>query len=158
MFQQYKHILIAIDGSKESDTAFKKAVNVAKRNEATLTITHIIDTRAFQTVSSFNDGILVEQATQTAKDTLEKYESKAKKEGCSNTKTIIEYGSPKFIIGKQLPKEENIDLILLGATGLNSIERFFIGSVSEYVIRHAPCDVLIIRTDMDNNSKILELE
>ena len=39
---------------------------------------------------------------------------------------------------------------MLGATGLNAVERLFIGSVSEYVIRHAPCDVLIVRTDLDN--------
>ena len=39
---------------------------------------------------------------------------------------------------------------MLGATGLNAVERLFIGSVSEYVIRHAICDVLIVRTDLDN--------
>ncbi|MDR0690573.1 MAG: universal stress protein [Streptococcaceae bacterium] len=146
MLQEYKHILVAVDGSKEAEKAFNKAINNSKRNQAKLTIAHIIDTRAFQTVSSF-DGILAEQATKIAEDTLKKHEEKAKKEGCKDVKTIIEYGSPKLIIAKQIPSEENIDLIMLGATGLNAVERLFIGSVSEYVIRHAQCDILIVRTD-----------
>ena len=39
---------------------------------------------------------------------------------------------------------------MLGATGLNAVERLFIGSVSESVIRNASCDVLVVRTDLDN--------
>ena len=39
---------------------------------------------------------------------------------------------------------------MLGATGLNAVERLFIGSVSEYVIRNATCDVLVVRTDLEN--------
>ena len=54
------------------------------------------------------------------------------------------------MIAKELPESEKVDLIMLGATGLNAVERLFIGSVSEYVIRHAICDVLIVRTDLDN--------
>ena len=42
---------------------------------------------------------------------------------------VLAYGSPKNIIAKELPKEYNIDLIMLGATGLNAVERLFIGSV-----------------------------
>jgi nucleotide-binding universal stress UspA family protein len=39
---------------------------------------------------------------------------------------------------------------MLGATGLNAMERILIGSVSSYVARHAECDVLIVRTDLNN--------
>ncbi|MGO3608506.1 MAG: universal stress protein, partial [Enterococcus sp.] len=54
------------------------------------------------------------------------------------------------MIANQIPENNDIDLIMLGATGLNAVERLFIGSVSEYVIRNAACDVLIVRTDLDN--------
>lgn len=63
---------------------------------------------------------------------------------------MIEYGSPKHIIAKEIPEEKEVDLILLGATGLNAVERLFIGSVSEYVIRNATCDVLVVRTNLEN--------
>lgn len=149
MLQQYKKIMAAVDGSEEAELAFKKAVNVAKRNEAELVLAHVIDTRAFQTVSSF-DGMLAEQATEMAKQTLKDYKADAQKHGVDRVTTVIEYGSPKPIIAKQIPEEHGIELIMLGATGLNAVERLFIGSVSEYVIRNAACDVLVVRTDLDN--------
>ncbi|HHQ0107144.1 TPA: universal stress protein, partial [Listeria monocytogenes] len=40
------------------------------------------------------------------------------------------------------------DLIMCGATGLNAVERLLIGSVSEYIIRHSPCDVLVVRNEV----------
>lgn len=40
MLQQYQHILVAIDGSYEAELAFKKAVAVAKRNQAELILIH----------------------------------------------------------------------------------------------------------------------
>lgn len=39
---QYKHIQVAVDGSKEADLAFKKAVTVAKHMNASLEILHVI--------------------------------------------------------------------------------------------------------------------
>ncbi|GCF93247.1 universal stress protein [Enterococcus florum] len=149
MEQQYKKIMVAVDGSSEAELAFKKAVNVAKRNDAELLLAHVIDTRAFQTVSSF-DNVLAEQATEMAKQTLADYENYAKESGCAHVSKVIEYGAPKMMIAMQIPEENKIDLIMLGATGLNAVERLFIGSVSEYVIRNASCDVLIVRTDLDN--------
>ena len=56
MLKQYQRIQVAVDGSKEADVAFSKAVEVAKRNGATLEILHVVDTRAFQDVSSFEDN------------------------------------------------------------------------------------------------------
>ena len=36
---------------------------------------------------------------------------------------------------------------MCGATGLNAVERFLIGSVSEHITRHARCDVLVVRSE-----------
>ncbi|WP_159722614.1 universal stress protein [Enterococcus sp. CSURQ0835] len=149
MEQQYQTIMVAVDGSSEAELAFKKAANVAKRNEAELILAHVIDTRAFQTVSSF-DNTLAEQATDMAKQTLADYEKYAQGIGCKKITKVIEYGAPKSVIANQIPEKHHVDLIMLGATGLNAVERLFIGSVSEYVIRNAGCDVLIVRTDLDN--------
>ena len=127
MLQQYQKIMIAIDGSDEADLAFKKAVNVAKRNDAELLLAHVVDTRSFQSVSSF-DGALAEEAMSMAKETLDTYQQQAVDMGQTKVSSVLAYGSPKNIIAKELPKEYNIDLIMLGATGLNAVERLFIGS------------------------------
>ena len=50
------------------------------------------------------------------------------------------------MISRDLLKRLNADLIICGATGLNAVERFLIGSVSENIVRSAKCDVLVIRT------------
>ncbi|SEK32401.1 Nucleotide-binding universal stress protein, UspA family [Carnobacterium iners] len=152
MLQQYNRILVAIDGSKEAELAFKKGVQVAVRNNSSLILAHIIDTRAFQSISTF-DGSMAEKANEQATTTLEEYVRYAKNHRVTDISYSIEYGSPKVLIAKQIPEDKEIDLILLGATGLNAVERIFIGSVSEYVIRHAACDVLIVRTDLDNVAK-----
>lgn len=149
MLQQYQHILVAVDGSYEAELAFKKAVSVAKRNNAELYLIHIVDTRAFQNVSSF-DSAMVEQVTATAKTTMEGYVKAAKENGLDNVSYSIEYGAPKTIIARDIPKQRGIDLIMIGATGLNAVERLLIGSVTEYVTREARCDVLVVRTDLDN--------
>lgn len=151
MLQSYKSILVPIDGSYESELAFKKAINVAKRNgeETALHLVHVVDTRAFQNISSF-DTTMVEQVTETAKKTLEGYVDEAKKAGVNNVDFSVEYGAPKIIIAKDIPDEKKIDLIMIGATGLNAVERILIGSVTEYVTRTAQCDVLVVRTDLEN--------
>ncbi|MFB2757844.1 universal stress protein, partial [Streptococcus pneumoniae] len=51
MAHRYQNIMVAIDGSKEADLAFVKGVQSALRNDANLTIVHVIDTRARQRVS-----------------------------------------------------------------------------------------------------------
>ena len=43
----YKNILIAVDGSHEAELAFNKAVDVAKRNDAKLTVVNVIDSRTY---------------------------------------------------------------------------------------------------------------
>ncbi|KRN29331.1 universal stress protein UspA family protein [Lactobacillus selangorensis] len=149
MLQQYHRILVAIDGSYEAELAFRKAVEVAKRNHGELYLIHVVDTRAFQNVSSF-DSAMVEQVTETAKQTMEQYVETAKKLGLENVEYSIEYGAPKVIIAHDMPEQHDIDLIMIGATGLNAVERLLIGSVTEFVTRNAICDVLVVRTDLNN--------
>lgn len=144
MLKQYSHIQIAVDGSKEADLAFSKAVAIAKRNNANLEILHVIDTRSFQNVSSF-DSAMGEQVSADAKKKLEEYYDRAVKAGIKNVHYSIEFGSPKTIIAHEFPQKHQTDLIVLGATGLNAVERLLIGSVTEYVTRTADCDVIVIR-------------
>ena len=54
-------------------------------------------------------------------------------------------GNPKEMIAKTLVEEWNCDLIVMGATGKGTIAKLVVGSVTNHVIKHAPCDVLIVR-------------
>lgn len=53
----------------------------------------------------------------------------------------------KLLFQKKLASELHADLIMCGTSGLNAVERFIVGSVSEAIVRHAPCDVLVVRTE-----------
>lgn len=144
MTQTYNRIMIAIDGSEPADKAFNKAINLAKKNNAELFIVHILDTRVFQYFTSVDETMLNE-TSEAAEETLIDYARRAKEAELSHVTPIIQHGLPKTLIASEIPTEYDIDLIILGATGLNAVERLLVGSVSEYVVRHALCDVLIVR-------------
>lgn len=144
----YKNILVAVDGSQEAEWAFKKAIEIAKRNDAKLLLAHIIDTRTFATVEAY-DRTIAERADRFATELMEKYKSEAEEAGIASVKYEVGYGSPKIVVPKEIAKKNNVDLIICGATGLNAVERFLIGSVSEHITRYAPCDVLVVRTEKE---------
>ncbi len=144
MNNNYQKIVIAVDGSKASEKAFKKAVEIAKANNASLILSHIVDTRTFATAEAY-DKSLSERAEKYARDLMNEYVANAKDAGVENVELVIKYGSPKVAIAKEIAPENDADLIIVGATGLNAVERFLIGSVSESVARYAKCDVLIVR-------------
>ncbi len=140
----YHNVLVAVDGSKEAERAFETAIDVSLRNDAKLIIAHVIDTRTFATVEAY-DRTITERAESYAKELLDEYVKTAQDRGVQEVEVAIEYGSPKVTIAKKLAPNHNADLIICGATGLNAVERFFIGSVSESITRYAKCDVLIVR-------------
>ncbi|WP_170237373.1 universal stress protein [Streptococcus hyovaginalis] len=144
MSYQYEKILVAIDGSAESELAFEKAVNVAKRNDAALLLTHVIDTRALQSVATF-DATVYEKLEREAHDVLNELKEKARAAGIEKVTQIVEFGNPKSLLAIDIPDREGADLIMLGATGLNAFERLLVGSSSEYILRNAKIDILVVR-------------
>lgn len=141
---KYNNILVAIDGSDASEKAFQKAVEMTKQNDAQIILTHVVDSRTFATAEAY-DRTLAERAEEYATETLDRFVDEAKKAGIENVKRVIEYGSPKVKIAKDIAQDNDVDLIVCGATGLNAVERFLIGSVSENIVRQSKCDVLVVR-------------
>jgi nucleotide-binding universal stress UspA family protein len=148
MVLKYQNILVAIDGSIEAERAFKKAIEISIRNNAKILLVHVIDTRSFAAIEVV-DRIIIERTDQYAEELLQKYQKQALDAGVTQVQYQVHYGSPKIKIPKDIAKKQNIDLILCGATGMNAFERFLIGSVSEHIIRYAPCDVLVIRSEKE---------
>jgi nucleotide-binding universal stress UspA family protein len=150
---EYNTILVAIDGSKEAEWAFNKALEIAKRNNAKLFLAHVIDPRTYAyagvEVEPFERNI-AERGEQIASKMLGIYKEKAFNAGLKNIDCIIKFGSPKIKIPKDIAREINCDLIICGATGLNAVERLMMGSVSEHITRYASCDVLIVREDAED--------
>ncbi|MCI5775525.1 MAG: universal stress protein [Aerococcus sp.] len=133
----YTHIMAPVDGSAEAERAFKKAVTLASKKRAKLLIIYINDSDAPSAQLSSS-----QQMTQL----LNNYASYAHKHEVTSVETRVILGEPKQQIAKILPSNYAIDLIVIGATGRNVFDRLMLGSVTEYVVRTAPCDVLVVRT------------
>lgn len=144
MEQKYSRILVGMDGSVESLKAFDEAVRVAKRNDAELILANVIEKRSFLAVNTY-DTIAEEQHENGTKLLLQQFAKEALDEGLTNVRTLLEYGSPKVAMATKIPKQENVDLIVIGATGISYIERVVVGSVASYIVNHATCNTLIVR-------------
>ncbi len=135
-----------MDGLGRTEWALKKAIYLAKLSDATLVLTHIVDTRNFPTVEAY-DMTIRDHSETFANELLDRYKTEAIASGITKVQTEVAYGSPKVQIPRDLAKKHSIDLIVCGATGLNAVERFLIGSVSEGIVRHSNCDVMVVRTN-----------
>ena len=61
-----------------------------------------------------------------------------------SVRTAMEEGDARFVIVDHAVQWK-ADLIMLGSHGKTDLERLLLGSVSEYVLRHAHCSVMIVR-------------
>lgn len=102
----YNNIVVAVDGSKEAEYAFKKAIAVANRNKSTLNLVNIIDTRSFAAIEAY-DRSIQERAQEFAEELLEGYKKEAEAAGVKNVNVLIEYGSPKTIITREVSKSRS---------------------------------------------------
>ncbi len=145
----YQHILIASGGAEHSRKAEKRAVDLAKLCKANLTLVSVA--RASIPVSSYGVGLDVGMPVMPS-NSFE--EQKAKQEYIlkESVKRLKQHGyNPETLLlsgnaGEQIveaAKDKACDLIVVGSRQLSLIGTITQGSVSDYVMRHAPCDVLI---------------
>lgn len=142
-------ILVPIDGSEYAFKALDYAITFAKKFSSEIYIVHIVQTVAAIaygtdiTVPSFMVD-LKNHLEENGKRILSTAEVKTKKAGVKAV-TMLLYGSPAEEI-VNFAEEKGVGLIVVGDRGLGSVARFFLGSVSNKVSRHAPCPVLIVKT------------
>ena len=151
MDQEYQNILVPVDGSQESEFALHRAIAIAKRNGAHIDILNVIDTRAMAyNFDGMSDGSIAYQLVDKSKQYLDELLKNAKdKDGFDNLDIHIRLGNPKTIISFDFPRDHHNDMIIIGASGLSRMQRAVMGSVTSYVKRNAPVDVLVVRTDVD---------
>lgn len=150
MTLKYSHILVAVDGSKQSDWAYRKSVGIALRNHAVLNLVNIVDNRSFGMVEAY-DRQSAKRAHMVARELLEKYKKEAESAGVETVNVHLEYGVPKQMIPREIAERSGADLIVCGATGLTGAERIIMGSISQSIVRYAKCDVLVVRTEEEAN-------
>ncbi|NOZ73598.1 MAG: universal stress protein [Chloroflexi bacterium] len=139
MFQK---ILIAVDASQAAQEAVKCGQELAKLTGAQVILVH-----AHPKVPEYlgEPGLseTIARHVEKAEEILEPAAEALKSEGINVDLEILE-GPPADAI-LRVAEVQNVDLIIMGARGLGTVASLLLGSVSQKVMAHATCPVMIVR-------------
>lgn len=156
-------ILVPLDGSEHSLKALEYAIALASKFSSVIHVIHIVHIVQAIAVMTYDTAFMMRDIYTRASDMtgpsfiidlknhlnengrriLATTDVKTKEAGIKAVTTLL-YGSPAEEI-ISFAEKEDVDLIVIGDRGLGSLTRFFLGSVSNKVSRHAPCPVLIVK-------------
>ena len=144
----YKHILLAVDFTEHGENVAKKAKELAKDNQAQLSIVHVVDNlpivdASYESIIPLDAG-LTEQLIDMATQRLKKI---ANKLAIAEDKQWLEIGSATLEIVR-IAEENDVDLIVVGSHGRHGLA-LLLGSTANGVLHHAKCDVLAVRLKND---------
>ena len=139
----YQKILIAVDNSAYSMNAAKKGFELAHQLNAIIGLIYVID-RNKESVS-VEGGITLEQSQTVLLQQAEENISQLIKmyDGVEEVMRFTPEGYPKKEV-INTAKEWRADLIVMGTHGRTGLTHLLIGSVAEYVIKHAGIPVMVI--------------
>ncbi len=143
----YNHILIAIDFSAATDHVLSKALELARDNEAKISLLHVVEYMPpldYLNDSLINTNWIVEEKVilEHAKDKMQRL---AKAHALENVTLEVEMGSPKLMIS-QFVEQHQCDLVVLGSHGRHGLS-LLLGSTANAVLHAMPCDVLTIKME-----------
>lgn len=141
-------ILLATDGSDEASRATEAAVELCRDTGSEMHIVYVLPTPAqmigHHLYSSEIRDSLIGGAERDAETFLKEQASRIGSDGGKVAETHLRSGDPdKEIL--RLAEALGVGLIVIGSRGLGAISRALLGSVSDSVVRHAHCPVLIVR-------------
>jgi nucleotide-binding universal stress UspA family protein len=136
-------ILVCHDGSKLSDKALKKAVEIAANFGGSLTVLSVVPELYLTELSDIDRQRIVSAITEETKISMEKI--RVSLAGRSiEAKTILRQGDPAEKI-LETAKKMKVDLIVMGSHGRHGAKKFLMGSVSSRVVDYAACPVLVVK-------------
>ena len=143
----YKHILLAVDFSEHGKQVSNKALEMASRNQAQLSLIHVVENLPI-TDAAYGpipfDVDLTQEWLDASKQRLEKIGDEL---NIPKERQWLEMGSAKLEIVR-IAEENNVDLIVVGSHGRHGLA-LLLGSTANGVLHHAKCDVLAVRLKDD---------
>jgi nucleotide-binding universal stress UspA family protein len=146
------HVLIATDGSDASIEAARRAAQLLRPADH-VTLLSVLTEVPGDDAGGF-EGSVYSAGEQEAlwKQELAEAGEELERTAAALTSTAvdkrIEVGDVSGTICK-VAADLNVDVIVVGSHGRGALERLLLGSVSDQVVRHAPCPVLVIRPRPD---------
>ena len=141
-------ILLATDGSDESKQATQVATELSRETGSEVHVVYVLPTPAqligHHTYSAEIRESLIGGAERDAETFLKEQAEKIGSDGGKVAETHLRSGDPdKEIL--RAAEALGVGLIVVGSRGLGAVSRALMGSVSDSVVRHAHCPVLVVR-------------
>lgn len=167
----FNRILVAIDRSEMSQQVFEQALSLAQSTNAALMLQHVLcidEWENLQLPAYYAPGYLLlddEPRRETRNQQWQTYENECLEHLRSLAETAqaagisaeftLNSGRPGVVICK-LAQNWNADLIVTGRRGRSGFSELVLGSVSNYILHHAPCSVLVVQNQSYDSSSSLE--
>lgn len=151
-------VLVAIDDTQSSRNALEKALKIIDMEGTTLVLLSVEEPASSPSISSipgiFEDDPILEMKSQAELIQIEEervayalsWAGRLCQEKGVTAIAQTEIGDPNHIICR-IAQEENCALIVIGSHAHSRVERVLLGSVSDYVVHHAQCPVLVVRQE-----------
>ena len=138
-------ILLATDGSPASEPASEQAIDLATQVQARLLVVSVFAASSRPSEASTEAAVVDSRDSLTSK--AQAIVQRAKAAGADATFLVWEGDAGEAIVAAA--NSEGVDLIVVGSHGRSGVSRFFIGSVSDYVVHHAHCPVMVVRGGLE---------
>ncbi|XP_063438513.1 uncharacterized protein LOC134719439 isoform X2 [Mytilus trossulus] len=151
-------VMIAVDASAQADEAFEWYLNNLARDSDSVKVVHCAEFHLGMSVGINYDEKQIAQITEQVKKQQNEVDSLKSKfvdklRGKGPNDQMIKIKGEAFILTGKKPGEAIIEaaethkanLIICGTRGLGKIRRTFMGSVSDFIVQHARCPVVVVR-------------
>jgi nucleotide-binding universal stress UspA family protein len=137
----FKKILVPVDGSTYSEKALKRACDLVEVFDSQIILIYVVEKSI--PINLLDRKEYLELLHKFGTKTLDKANTLLSKKGIS-AKLLLKEGNIVNEIEK-VAKKETCDLIIVGNKGLGSVTRFLLGSVSNKISQSSSCSVLIVK-------------
>lgn len=152
----FRKILCPVDFSEASRAAARAAAHVTKAADAELVLAHAWYVPPLAAAGEYPfPPSAIQQIVEDAEHGLAAVAREVTELGSKHVKTELSTGNPWEQIVETLRRDQAFDLAVLGPHGRSALSRVLLGSVTEKVVRHAPCPVLVARGEAKPFSHLL---
>lgn len=138
----FKKIILAYDGSEHSQRALKYAVALARQFESTLWIVHVFP-KTLELLSRDEYQSHISEREATGQEMLDEARAQIDDSSLDVREELLEGPEAEAIL--MAAETRQADVIVMGTRGFSALQGLLLGSVSQKVIHHAQCAVLVTR-------------
>lgn len=138
----YDEILLAADGSEDSQAATDHAITLATATDGTVHAVSVVETRTAYDNAIVDPEEVRENLRNDAREAVDAVEQAAEQAGV-DCETSVEEGPPPERLLEAIVRTD-ADVVVLGATGRSAFKRLVLGSTTEQLLSEAPVPVVVV--------------